>query len=96
MTPSWNSSHRHYKELWSAWAETRRPAHQCDFLPRFDRFGPQQFMAKVQTAFRKAAEVAYINKFSLATYLCEFVISIEMLQFQRWYLDIERQTRRPS
>ena len=83
-------SHHQYKELWSVWAETRRHAHQCNFLPRFDCFRPQQFMAKVLTAFRKAAEVAYLNKFRLATKLCEFAINIDMIQFQRWYVKIER------
>ena len=89
-------SHREYKELWMVWAEVRRHAHACDSLPRFERFGPQHFMAKMQTAFRLAAEVAYINRFKLATELCDYVIDIDIGQCHSWYRDIERQTRRTA
>ena len=89
-------AHRQYKELWAVWAETRRHAHACDSLPRFERFGPHHFMAKLQTAFRKAAEVAHINRFKLATELCDFVVDIDIRQFQTWYLDIEKQMKRPT
>ena len=65
----WDSkslSHGLYKEYWVVWAETRRHAHQCDFLHRFNRFGPFQFATKTTTAFRKAAEVAFHHRFSEA------------------------------
>ena len=81
-------SHSQYKELWSVWAETRKHAHQCDFLPKFYRFGPQQFMAKVVTAFRKAAKVAFLKRFKLAAKVCKFVINLEVDQFQHWYIEI--------
>ena len=82
--------------MWSVWVETRRHAHLCDFLPRFKLFGPQQFMAKVLTDFRKAAKVAFLNIFQLASELCKFAVSIEMVQFQCWYIKIKWGVRRPT
>ena len=53
-------------------------------------------MAKVLTDFRKAAKVAFLNIFQLASELCKFAVSIEMVQFQCWYIKIKWGVRRPT
>ena len=66
--------HNTYKQVWLVWTEVRRHALECDFLPRFDRFGPLQFTAKVTTAFKKAAETAHYLRYNTAKELCQFVL----------------------
>ena len=82
-----------YKEIWIVWNETRRHAHQVDFLPRFNRFGSFQFAAKAATAFRKAIEVAHYHRLYTAQELCDFAQEIAP-QFQVWSFDLLNNRRR--
>ena len=81
------------KEIWIVWNETRRHAHQINFLPRFNRFSPLQFAAKAATAFRKAAEVAHYHRLYTAQELCDFAQDIAP-QFQIWSFNLLYDRRR--
>ena len=63
-----------YKQIFLVWAEVRRHALECDFLPRIDRFGPLQFTAKISTAFKKAAETSHYLRYNTAKDLCYFAL----------------------
>ena len=66
----WNRDQ--HTQIFTIWAVLRQFAQEVDHLPRVARFRSLQFAAKAATGLRRAALVAKMQNFYLASELCEY------------------------